>query len=392
MRIFPKSTLISFKLINVSFASINPQVNPYDALPKFICHICYNQIVEFHEFFTRTHTAQQIFLAKSTHIKLELTDSHDAPMVTIPPDDDFIDIFKDEPEVHFVDNYSGNESYSPTSDTKSSASPKRKSKAELSTTAISATSATTATTAATLDPATVQAVIAKHFEATCELCPMELGSLRRAIEHYHSDHKISGGFLKCCGKKLKTPKNVQEHVRWHLAESCPDEKIPLATKSSTTVKKKGYQQSTTKLKEPPAKKMKSERKVMKNEKTSAATAPAASSSQLPVKIRKRCYFCPIKLDRKVRSVCISCNRHTCQRHFTLTIKCHGCKDQPVTIDTKPVMTTRGRCVFCPNPANKARQVCFCCLKKVCGRHSETTHQCHRCSGDGKGGEGEFSVS
>lgn len=59
-------------------------------------------------------------------------------------------------------------------------------------------------------------MIAQHFDATCDLCSVELKTLKRAITHYDSEHNIDEGYLKCCGLKFKRDKLVMDHVRWHI--------------------------------------------------------------------------------------------------------------------------------------------------------------------------------
>lgn len=67
-----------------------------------------------------------------------------------------------------------------------------------------------------VDKETVAAVIAEHFNRTCDLCPVELKSLKRAISHYRTEHNIDQGYLSCCGRRFKKLTLVEDHVRWHL--------------------------------------------------------------------------------------------------------------------------------------------------------------------------------
>lgn len=377
-----------------------PQVSPYDVLPKFICHICYNKTVAFHEFYTQAHIAQDNFLAKPKDARPPImADVDHLKPEPMQPDDDFIDIFKDD-GAHDDDNYSrsGYESSfsaeSATFDVKPPAP-------------LRPTPHPSAT--APLDTAVVQAVIAAHFEPTCELCPMELGTLRRAIEHYRSDHKIGDGFLKCCGKRLKTPKSVQSHVRVHLDAKlppCADETASPATAAgrrfgepaeTTAAKSSAQKVSKTAAKKPPqlsAKKplkptaQKSALETKKVVEKSAATALRAQLADAGVRrqyasFRRRCAYCPYQLHRKVQTLCDICDKFSCKDHAMHTIKCYECRDRPTIISAMPAQASRRRCAVCkPKVDRKVRQVCFCCLKPVCGSHAVETHTCQQCVGGG----------
>lgn len=67
-----------------------------------------------------------------------------------------------------------------------------------------------------VDEATMADIIAKHFERTCNLCPVDLKSFEQAVQHYRSEHNIARGYLSCCGLKLNKASSVRDHVRWHL--------------------------------------------------------------------------------------------------------------------------------------------------------------------------------
>lgn len=59
-------------------------------------------------------------------------------------------------------------------------------------------------------------IFMQYFDTTCDLCSIELKSLRRAISHYRNEHRIDEGYIKCCGLKLKRDKLVDDHIRWHI--------------------------------------------------------------------------------------------------------------------------------------------------------------------------------
>lgn len=54
-----------------------------------------------------------------------------------------------------------------------------------------------------------------YFDTTCDICSIELKSLKRAITHYKKSHQIDEGYIKCCGLKLKHDRLVSDHIRWH---------------------------------------------------------------------------------------------------------------------------------------------------------------------------------
>lgn len=56
----------------------------------------------------------------------------------------------------------------------------------------------------------------QNFDTSCDICSIELKSLRRAISHYKNEHQIDEGYIKCCGLKLKRDKLVNDHIRWHI--------------------------------------------------------------------------------------------------------------------------------------------------------------------------------
>lgn len=67
-----------------------------------------------------------------------------------------------------------------------------------------------------IDPIQSKQVFAQHFDTTCDICSVELKTLKRAISHYKHQHKNDEGYVKCCGLKLKRDKLVDDHIQWHL--------------------------------------------------------------------------------------------------------------------------------------------------------------------------------
>lgn len=67
-----------------------------------------------------------------------------------------------------------------------------------------------------VDPVKSKKIFAQYFDTTCDLCSIDLKSLKRAIPHYKREHQIDEGYIKCCGLKLKRDKLVNDHIRWHI--------------------------------------------------------------------------------------------------------------------------------------------------------------------------------
>lgn len=66
-----------------------------------------------------------------------------------------------------------------------------------------------------VDTATRAKMIAENFDTTCDICSMDLKTLKRAISHYELKHDTEGGYIKCCGLKLKRDNQIDDHIRWH---------------------------------------------------------------------------------------------------------------------------------------------------------------------------------
>lgn len=67
-----------------------------------------------------------------------------------------------------------------------------------------------------LDAATRRNIFVSNFDTTCDICSIDLRSLKRAITHYKLKHGIEEGYIKCCGLKMKRDKLVEDHIRWHI--------------------------------------------------------------------------------------------------------------------------------------------------------------------------------
>lgn len=238
-----------------------------------------------------------------------------------------------------------------------------------------------------LEKETIAAVIADYFEPTCELCPMELNSLERAIEHYQMDHQINGGFLKCCEQKIRTDKCMEKHIRMHLEANDEPQLIPMkkTKKASKSIQLKKANKITKKLL--PKNQKKTTLLGKKHLSKTKESGRFKEENLVKVNVRKRCYVCQsdYKRDRKVQTTCESCQKHTCNEHAVHTHKCHDCVDVPLTSFPTPGASlapdnVRKRCVFCPSKiSRKVRQVCLCCRRYTCNEHAIVSHKCHGCA-------------
>lgn len=59
-------------------------------------------------------------------------------------------------------------------------------------------------------------VIAEHFDMTCDHCDDKFKSLQEAQYHYHTNHQIADGYIKCCSHRFKKNLAVHGHVLWHI--------------------------------------------------------------------------------------------------------------------------------------------------------------------------------
>lgn len=55
----------------------------------------------------------------------------------------------------------------------------------------------------------------QEFDTTCDICSIELGSLKKSITHYRKCHKIDG-YIKCCGLKFKQDAHIEDHIKLHV--------------------------------------------------------------------------------------------------------------------------------------------------------------------------------
>lgn len=60
-----------------------------------------------------------------------------------------------------------------------------------------------------------QITIPDYFDMSCDECPTIMKSFKHAISHYLEEHQIVKGYVKCCGKKLKAPSIVRDHIEFH---------------------------------------------------------------------------------------------------------------------------------------------------------------------------------
>lgn len=58
--------------------------------------------------------------------------------------------------------------------------------------------------------------IPDFFNMSCEKCPATFDSFKHTQTHYLEEHKISKGYIRCCGMKLHYIGSFNEHIKWHL--------------------------------------------------------------------------------------------------------------------------------------------------------------------------------
>lgn len=54
-----------------------------------------------------------------------------------------------------------------------------------------------------------------YFDMSCDQCDTTFQSFPDAKRHYLREHSEPKGYLKCCGKKLRTLTFIEEHIQWH---------------------------------------------------------------------------------------------------------------------------------------------------------------------------------
>lgn len=241
-----------------------------------------------------------------------------------------------------------------------------------------------------LEKATIAAAIAEYFEPTCELCPMELNSLERAIEHYRLDHQMDGGFLKCCGRKIRTATFMEKHIRMHLNGNDEPELLPMKKrkKPADSIQRKKAKQIAKRLLPTRIKKTENTKDPLSSKNNLSKLKESRLNEEKLVKTndRKRCFICRLKYkrDRKVQTTCVNCQKHTCNDHAVHTIKCYECVDVPLSslpsLGSHSVTDgVRKRCVFCPTKlSRKVRQLCLCCARFTCNEHAIVTRTCETC--------------
>lgn len=59
--------------------------------------------------------------------------------------------------------------------------------------------------------------IADNFDMSCELCENKsFTTLSTAHRHYKAFHNLPHGYVRCCGKRLRSPKAITEHINRHF--------------------------------------------------------------------------------------------------------------------------------------------------------------------------------
>lgn len=54
-----------------------------------------------------------------------------------------------------------------------------------------------------------------NFNMGCDGCDVVLESFQHAKSHYESVHNESKGYVRCCEFKLKSLREIYEHITWH---------------------------------------------------------------------------------------------------------------------------------------------------------------------------------
>lgn len=55
----------------------------------------------------------------------------------------------------------------------------------------------------------------EFFDMECDLCAFKFTSLQHAKLHYFDEHQIIDGYLKCCRKKFKNLRQINDHLQFH---------------------------------------------------------------------------------------------------------------------------------------------------------------------------------
>lgn len=54
-----------------------------------------------------------------------------------------------------------------------------------------------------------------HFDMSCDHCETMFESFSDAKRHYLREHSEPKGYIKCCGKKMRSLTNIEEHIEGH---------------------------------------------------------------------------------------------------------------------------------------------------------------------------------
>lgn len=54
-----------------------------------------------------------------------------------------------------------------------------------------------------------------HFDMSCDQCETMFESFPDAKRHYLREHSEPKGYIKCCGKKIRSLTTIEEHIQGH---------------------------------------------------------------------------------------------------------------------------------------------------------------------------------
>lgn len=63
-----------------------------------------------------------------------------------------------------------------------------------------------------------QRLILKYFDMNCDNCAERFTSVEEAQYHYHTQHDIQNGYVKCCDRRYNSAQLVREHLLYHMNE------------------------------------------------------------------------------------------------------------------------------------------------------------------------------
>lgn len=58
--------------------------------------------------------------------------------------------------------------------------------------------------------------IAENFDMKCDQCDESFNTFDDARRHYKEYHSEANGWIKCCGKKLRSSLLIRDHIKKHL--------------------------------------------------------------------------------------------------------------------------------------------------------------------------------